>query len=237
MNDSHILHIDDEQEVRELVGFYLKKEGFRFSEADTAANGIEKIKTSEPHLILLDVRLPDIDGIELCKEIRSITNIPILFLSGKDSEVDRVLGLNVGGDDYIGKPFRMNELIARIKVHLRRHREFRQLQKANEFAQLSSASITLNRNTFDCFVHGEKVRLTTKEFELLYWFMNHPFQVFSIDQLIERLWGFESEIDSKTVLVHIGNLRRKLKENPRKPELILTIRGVGYKFNEAVQKV
>lgn len=237
MGKTHILHVEDDPDVREFVGLYLKGEGFQFHEAGSALEALEKIETIKPHLILLDVRLPDVDGFELCKDIRSRTNVPILFLSGKDSEIDRVLGLNIGGDDYIGKPFKINELIARIKVHIRRHNKLIEISNQKISDKLKSPSIKMNKDTYGCYVHGEKIQLTAREFELLYYFMSHPNQVLNIDQIIERLWGLDSDIDSKAVLMHISNLRKKLKDNPRQPEYIVTLRGIGYKFNEPVKKV
>jgi|SRR5690625_2233303 len=235
MNDFHILHVDDERDIREYVGFYLKRKGFSFYEAENAHIAIEKIDKVNPHLILLDVRLPDKDGFELCKEIREKTNIPILFLSGKDTAIDRILGLNVGGDDYICKPFHMDELIARIMVQVRRHKERNKMNKTHE--RLVSPSIELNKKTFECIVNGDNITLTMREFELLYLFMSHPFQVFSAEQLIELLWGLDTDIDTKAVLMHIGNVRKKLQDCSRNPRYIITIRGIGYKFNEHVQKL
>lgn len=239
MNNSTILHVDDEPEIRELIGLYLKKEGFNFQEASNAHEALEKVKTVNPQLILLDVQLPDLDGIEICRRIRQETNVPVLFLSCKDSEIDKVVGLSVGGDDYIGKPFGMNELIARIKAHLRRYYESQhpvQQEVAEEFHVFKSSSIMLDSSRHDCYIHNRKVHLSSKEFELLHFFMMHPFQVLSAEHLLERVWGYESNIDTKTVTVHIGNLRKKLGEDPKNPRVILTLRGAGYKFNESVQK-
>lgn len=240
MNKSTILHVDDEPEIRELIGLYLKKEGYNFEEASNAQEALEKVRSINPQLILLDVQLPDLDGIEICRRIRQETNVPVLFLSCKDSEIDKVIGLSVGGDDYIGKPFGMNELIARVKAHLRRYYESQLLEiqdiDAVETNVFRSASILLDSSRHDCYIHNKKVHLSSKEFELLQFFMLHPFQVLSTEHLLERVWGYESNIDTKTVTVHIGNLRKKLGENPKKPRVILTLRGAGYKFNESVQK-
>lgn len=215
---------------------YLQREGFKFSEACNAQEAIKKAQSEQPQLILLDVHLPDLDGIETCRKLRQITNVPILFLSCKDSEFDKVVGLSIGGDDYIGKPVGMNELIARIKAHLRRYYEngANQLNQKKYNTILTATSITLDTKRFDCFVNGQKIQLSSKEFELLNFFMLHPFQVLSSEHLLEYVWGYDSNIDTKTVAVHIGNLRRKLGDDPRNPATILTLRGIGYKFNEEV---
>ncbi|BAQ11977.1 two-component system, response regulator [Bacillus sp. OxB-1] len=240
MHQSTILHVDDEPEIRELIGLYLKKEGYNFEEASNAEEALKKLKAVNPQLILLDVQLPDLDGIEICRRIRQETNVPVLFLSCKDSEIDKVIGLSVGGDDYIGKPFGMNELIARVKAHLRRYYESKismpEDVSSGEANVFTSDSILLDSARHDCYIRNKKVQLSSKEFELLHFFMLHPFQVLSTEHLLDCVWGYESEIDTKTVTVHIGNLRKKLGEDPKKPRVILTLRGAGYKFNESVQK-
>jgi DNA-binding response OmpR family regulator len=229
-----ILMIDDEQEIRELVGLYLTKEGYRFYEADNAEKGLSQLKNSQPDLIILDVRLPDIDGIELCRRIRHLTTAPILFLSCKDSEIDKVVGLNVGGDDYIGKPFSIHELLARIQAHLRRYKSH-----MNQFGDtdhtICSQSIRLNPKKHECYVRGNPIFLTSKEFQLLHFLMRHPQQVFRAEHLLEKVWGYDSEVDIQTVMVHIGKLRKKVEEDPKNPSIIITIRGAGYKFNEEIQ--
>ena len=236
MNQSTILHIEDELEIRELVSLYFKKEGFQLFEALTAKEAFEMLPNVNPQLILLDVHLPDLDGFEVCRRLREQTKAPILFLSCKDTEMDRVIGLSVGGDDYIGKPFSMNELLARVKAHLRRYEEYQVHTKEIPRTPniLRSSKIQLHIDRFECLVDGKEIQLSSKEFELLEFFMRHPFQVLSTEHLLQQVWGYEAHIDTKTVAVHIGNLRRKIGDDPRKPTLLLNLRGVGYKFNDDV---
>ncbi|MDQ0246969.1 two-component system response regulator VicR [Bacillus fengqiuensis] len=232
--NSNVLVIDDEPEIRELIGLYLTREGCNFHEAQNAKEALQQIEYINPDLIVLDVFLPDLDGIELCRKIRQTIEVPILFLSCKDSEIDKVIGLSVGGDDYIGKPFSMHELLARIKAHLRRSLLVHKRVEKNIY---KSASIVLNADRHECHISNQRLVLTSKEFQLLHFFMRHPQQVFSAEHLMERIWGFNAEIDTKTVMVHIGNLRKKLQGTSKKEAIISTIRGVGYKFNEDVQEV
>lgn len=236
MNQSTILHIEDELEIRELVSLYFKKEGFQLFEASTAKEAFDMLPHVQPQLILLDVHLPDLDGFEVCRRLREQTKAPILFLSCKDTEMDRVIGLSVGGDDYIGKPFSMNELLARVKAHLRRYEEYQiHIKEVPQTSNiLRSSRIQLHIERFECLVEGEEVQLSSKEFELLEFFMRHPFQVLSTEHLLQQVWGYDTQIDTKTVAVHIGNLRRKIGDDPRKPSLLLNLRGVGYKFNDDV---
>lgn len=234
LTNSTVLVVDDEPEIRELIGLYLKKEGCDFHEATNAQEALHQIENINPDLIVLDVFLPDLDGIELCRKIRQTTEVPILFLSCKDSEIDKVIGLSVGGDDYIGKPFSMYELLARIKAHLRRSLL---IHKRAQKSIYKSASISLDADRHECNVSNQRLVLTSKEFQLLHFFMRHPQQVFSAEHLMEKIWGFNAEIDIKTVMVHIGNLRKKLQGTSEKQAIISTIRGVGYKFNEDVQEV
>lgn len=237
MEKQSILLIDDEAEIRELIHMYIRKEGFDYIEATNGKEALSKIREHHPDLILLDISLPDSSGFDICPRIREITNAPVLFVSCRDSELDKVLGLTVGGDDYISKPFSPNELVARIKAHLRRVQQMRRFKSMEQKGEiLSSKSITINTKQFACSVFGETVTLSAKEFKLLEFFMMHPFQVFSPEHLIERIWGFNTDIDCKTVSVHIGNIRKKIGDNPKNPEIILTLRGAGYKFNEEVFK-
>lgn len=238
LNEQTILHVEDEREIRELVGLYLKKEGFQVAEASTAKEAFQLVADIEPTLILLDVHLPDIDGFEACRCIRQTTEAPIIFLSCKDSEMDRVIGLSVGGDDYVGKPFSMNELLARVKVHTRRYKQLQsavtQEEPSSERHILRSRSIVLDQKRYECYVRGELVQLSPKEFELLAFFMRHPHQVLSADQLLQSVWGYDTVVDTKTVSVHIGNIRRKIGDDPKHPRLIVTLRRVGYKFDADV---
>lgn len=239
MEREKVLLIDDETEIRELVGLYIQREGFTFLEADTGEKGVEMINHHQPDLILLDIFLPDSDGVELCKKIRELTTVPVIFLSCKDSELDKVVGLSVGGDDYISKPFSMNELIARIKAHLRRYKLYAAMAERKKLntqtaSRLKSSNVELDLKSHDVYVGRKKANLSAKEFQLLRFFMQHPKQVFSVEHLIQSVWGFESTIDQKTVMMHIANLRKKIEQSQQSPKMIVTVRGAGYKFDEEV---
>ena len=167
-----------------------------------------------------------------------MTMAPILFLSCKDSEIDRVTGLSVGADDYIGKPFSMHELIARIKAHLRRNHFFHQSSSIEKDIQtLRSPSLVLHIDRHECYLHNNLIKLTSKEFQLLQCLMIHPQQVLSAEHLLEKVWGYDSVADIKTVVVHVGKLRKKLGVDSKDSSLISTVRGVGYKFNETIEKM
>lgn len=237
MDKRSILVIDDEEEIRELIQMYIIKEGFHYMEATNGKEALAKIREFPPELILLDISLPDSSGFDICQKIKDLTDAPVLFVSCRDSELDKVLGLTVGGDDYISKPFSPNELVARIKAHLRRVDQMRSYKSMDQGVEiLSSKSIVINTKQYSCSVNGKTVNLSAKEFKLLEFFMMHPFQVFNPEHLIERIWGFNTDIDCKTVSVHIGNIRKKVGDNPKNPSIILTIRGAGYKYNEEVFK-
>lgn len=232
MAGEYILIVDDEKEIGELLTMYLTREGFTSTLACTGAEAIEMARHHSPDLIILDVFLPDIDGHEVCRRLRTFTESPILFLSCKDTEIDKVIGLSIGADDYISKPFSPNELMARVKVHLRRTRRTLQAESSKEPTQFVSPSLTLNKIRHEAYLHNQPITLSAKEFQLLSFFMSHPKQVFSVDHILEQLWGYDFQSDTKTVKVHIGNLRKKIEEDPGNPKIITTLRGVGYRFEE-----
>ncbi|WP_096199293.1 response regulator transcription factor [Bacillus sp. FJAT-45350] len=232
----HIVVIDDEEEIGELLSLYLKKEGYTYTVVQEGLKGIEVVKEEKPDLIILDIFLPDVSGLDVCRTIRTFSETPILFLSCKDTEVDKIVGLTIGADDYISKPFSPNELIARMKAHLRRVRllkkPFNEEMKNEEPSFLISKSLKLDLKKHESLLHNRPLTLSAKEFQLLSFFMAHPKQVFSTEHLLEKIWGYEQYLNTKTVKVHIGNLRKKIEEDPKNPKILLNIRGVGYKFNE-----
>lgn len=235
MAGESILVIDDEEEIGDLLSLYLKREGFLIEIASTGQNGIQQARKCNPNLIILDVFLPDIDGHEVCRKLRAFTDAPILFLSCKDTEVDKVIGLSIGADDYISKPFGLNELMARVKVHLRRSQKWAQQEQhkdAQSNSLLTSSSITLDTKRYEAFLNQKPLSISTKEFQLLAFFMSHRKQVLSPAQLLDHIWGYEEAWDTTTVKVHIRNLRKKIEEDPHNPQKIVTIRGVGYRFDE-----
>ncbi|MCG8484233.1 MAG: response regulator transcription factor [Clostridia bacterium] len=228
-----ILIVDDEIEILDLIKSCLMEDQYQILTAQNAKNALESIETEAPDLILLDIMLPDIDGIELCLEIRKLTNAPILFISCKSQEMDKVLALSVGGDDFITKPFLPNELLARIKAHLRRSRLSQ--QTAYTPCIIEYPGIQVNIDSHEVFVDNELVVLSAKEFEILEILIKNPKRIYSMKQLFQMVWKMDSlDNDARTIMVYISNLRKKIEKNPSNPQYIVNVRGVGYKFNSTV---
>lgn len=236
MQGKKILVVDDEIEIHQLISLYLNKEGFEVCVLGHGDHVINYIKTEKPDLVILDILLPGIDGIEICRELRKFTQIPILFLSCKTDDMDIILGLEVGGDDYITKPFSPRQLVARVKANLRRNQLFINPLTQNE-DKLVFTGIEINLSNHHVLLNGTDVSLSTKEFELLAIMAQHPNRVFKIDDLYQRIWGSDSFGDTRTLIVHISNLRKKIESDITNPKYILTVRGVGYKFNHTLQKL
>lgn len=225
-----ILIIDDEAEISELIKSCLLEEQYQVVVASNAAKGLEILELEAPDLILMDVMLPDIDGVELCLSIRKVSNVPIIFLSCKSQELDKVLALSVGGDDYITKPFLPNELIARIKALLRRSRI--SVQSGSPSSIIEYPGISVNLDTREVIANGEQIVLSGKEFEILEVLIKNPKRIYSMEQLFQMVWKMDNmNSDARTIMVYISNLRKKIEKNPSNPEFIVNLRGVGYKFN------
>lgn len=222
-----ILIVDDDQAINDLIKLYLENDGFHIITAYEGHTVIPLVKSEKPDLILLDMMLPDMDGLELCREIRRFSDVPILFVSSKDDESDKIIGLLGGGDDYITKPFSPRELAARVQVHLRRSQSYQGESTDHEFRYPG-----LEVNLLDRTVHvkGKLVFLSTKEFDLLALLVRNPHRTFEVEEMFEIVWGESSLGDTRTLMVHISNLRKKIEDEPAKPKYIITIRGVGYKF-------
>lgn len=231
-----ILVVDDEAEIRDLIYLYLNKEGFQVFGASTSQEARELTYCERPDLIILDILLPTQDGLELCGQLRKITDVPIIFLSCKSEDIDKILGLTVGGDDYMTKPFSPGELVARVKAHLRRsHLQVRN-NEAKQILRYPGLEIYLTSHSV--FVNNTPVFLTAKEFELLVFFAQNPNRVFYTDQIFQKIWKtYGLEGDTRTVMVHISNLRKKIEPNPAEPKYILTVRGIGYKFNGSLKSI
>ncbi|MCC6442443.1 MAG: response regulator transcription factor [Armatimonadetes bacterium] len=226
MSKSRVLVVDDEENVCQLVSLYLEKEGF---EVDIAYNGreaLEKVREQQPDLVVLDLMLPEVDGLEVCREIRKSLNIPIIMLTAKTEEIDRILGLEMGADDYMTKPFSPRELVARVKAVLRRA----SFVPASGEQVINYPGLNINIASREVKVNGEKVTLTPKEFDLLWHFATNRDKVFTREKLLEQVWDYERFYgDERTVDQHIKRLRRKI-DFPKAPFRIATIWGVGYKF-------
>jgi DNA-binding response OmpR family regulator len=215
-----ILVVDDEPNIADLVDLYLAREGYRVLQAGTGAAGLEAVNTHRPRLVVLDVGLPDMDGLEVCKRLRQTSQIPVIFLTARDGEVDRVLGLELGGDDYLTKPFSPAELVARVKAVLRRVDG----GPAPEVVQAGAATIDCGRR--EVRIADRPVEFTTKEFDLLRYLAERPGLALSRQQILDGVWGYDWFGDARTVDVHIAQVRKKLGD----AATITTVRGVGYRL-------
>ncbi len=232
MNMKKILIVDDEKPISDIIKFNLTKEGYDIVTAFDGREAVTVFEEEKPDLIILDLMLPELDGLEVAKEIRKTSHIPIIMLSAKDSEFDKVIGLEIGADDYVTKPFSNRELLARVKAHLRRT-ETIETAVAEENASSGSQELTIGNLQIlpDAFVakkHGQEVELTHREFELLHHLANHMGQVMTREHLLETVWGYDYFGDVRTVDVTVRRLREKIEDTPSRPEYILTRRGVGY---------
>ncbi|MGE7941107.1 response regulator transcription factor [Lysinibacillus xylanilyticus] len=226
-----ILLVDDEDGLLDMLTIMLQKEGIKEIEfATTGKQALEKINSFRYSLIVLDIMLPDTDGFQICQEIRKISDVPILFISARTSDIDKLTGLNIGGDDYITKPFNPLEVVARIKIHLRR--QSLQLHSQNNMLdQFDYGYLKLSKKTGELYIKDEKIICPAKEFELLSFFCANPNQIFSAEQLYEQIWKQSTGLnDRNTVMVHILRLRKKIEEDIKKPKIIVNIRSIGYKF-------
>ena len=219
-----IMVVDDDPNIRELVRLYLEKEGFEVTCAERGDEAVKMFRASPPNLMLLDVMLPGMDGWQVCREVRKISNIPIIMLTAKDETFDKVLGLELGADDYIVKPFDMKELVARIKAVIRRF----QVAEAPE-KELVFPGLTINISQYTVTYMGKPLEMPPREIELLYFLASHPGMVFTREQLLEQVWGYDYFGDSRTVDVHVKRLREKV-ENVSDQWALKTVWGVGYKF-------
>ncbi len=220
-----VLVVDDEPTVREVVARYLRRDGFRTLEAGDGQTARELVERDEPSLVVLDVMLPGMDGLALCRWIRSRSDLPVILLTARGDESDRIVGLELGADDYVTKPFSPRELAVRVRTVLRRAQP-----AAPRDERLTFDGLELDAATRDVRRNGELLRLTAKEFDLLWFLASHPRRVFSRDQLMSRVWGYETALDTGTVTVHIRRLREKIEDDPSTPRLLETVWGVGYRF-------
>ena len=223
---TRILLVDDDPNIRQLVNLYLEKEGFEVSMADRGDAALEQFRAAAPDLMLLDVMLPGMDGWQVLREARKTSNAPIIMLTAKDETFDKVLGLELGADDYIAKPFDMKELVARIKAVLRRF----QPQESADNRALEFPGLSVNISQYAVTYMGRELEMPPKELELLHFLASHPNQVFTREQLLEQVWGYDYFGDSRTVDVHVKRLREKLTEGEKLGWQIKTVWGVGYKF-------
>jgi two-component system response regulator RegX3 len=223
---SKVLLIEDEESLAEAIEYQLAREGYDVSTVADGTSGLQRFKVEGADLVLLDLMLPGMSGEDICKEIRKTSSVPIIMLTAKDTELDKILGLELGADDYVTKPFSGRELLARMKAVLRRS----STESASADGVLEAGGIRLDPERFEVTVQGEPVHLPRKEFELLEILMEHPGKVLSRGTLIDRVWGSDYFGDSRTLDVHIKRLRAKCEPVPKEPRHLVTIRGLGYKF-------
>jgi two-component system response regulator RegX3 len=228
---TRILIVEDEASFSEALAFLLSKEGFETAIAETGREALDMFNAQGADLILLDLMIPVVSGVEVCRSIRTHSQVPIIMLTAKDAEIDKVVGLEIGADDYVTKPYSSRELIARIKAVLRRGQADDQADYDEDLLEVGP--IRLNIGKHQVFVKGNPVALPLKEFELLEFLMRNSGRVLTRSQLIDRVWGGDYYGDTKTLDVHIKRLRAKVEEDPASPVLIQTIRGLGYKLENA----
>lgn len=225
-----ILVVDDERSLVDLVASYLEHEGYLVHRAYDGASAVETARSKSPDLIVLDLMLPELDGIEACRQIRQFSDAYVLMLTARTEEIDRVVGLSVGADDYVTKPFSPRELVARIKAMLRRPRAMSAPAPATSDLPLKFDGLVIDLSAYEVRLNGQVVSLTPLEFDLLKTLASHPGIVYSRSQLLDIVWGGDYFGDDHVVDVHISNLRKKLESDPTQPRFIETVRGVGYRF-------
>ncbi len=229
----NILLIEDDSAIREGVGILLREEGFCVVEAEDGFQGL-KLLSEDTQLVILDVMMPGISGIKTCKEIRKISNVPILFLTAKDQEADKLIGFKAGGDDYLTKPFSYAELLARVNALLRRYRLYEQTEKSEQAAEwIQRGNLRIHSGRNEVYLHDAEIDLTELEYRILLLMMENPDKIFSVQNLYESVWEEPFVYNSgNTVMVHIRRLRTKIEEDPQKPRIINTVWGKGYRFEE-----
>ncbi|MFE8702002.1 response regulator YycF [Cytobacillus sp. FJAT-54145] len=233
--DKKILVVDDEKPIADIIQFNLRKEGYEVHCAYDGNQAVQMVEEIRPDLILLDIMLPQKDGMEVCREVRKKYEMPIIMLTAKDSEIDKVLGLELGADDYVTKPFSTRELIARVKANLRRHQPgvSHEEQATNE---ITIGSLVIHPDAYIVSKRGESIELTHREFELLHYLAKHIGQVMTREHLLQTVWGYDYYGDVRTVDVTVRRLREKIEDNPSHPIWIVTRRGVGYYLRNPEQE-
>ena len=230
MDKTCILIVDDNPEIREIINVLLGGEGFEVSEAENGSQALTLIEQQDFDLIILDIMMPGMNGLEMCKKIRETNNIPIIMVSAKTQDIDKIVGLSTGADDYVAKPFNPLELMARVKSQLRRYRELNPSKPHERQEVISLKRLEINKVTHQVVCYGESIKLTPIEFDILYLLASNPGRVFGTDEIFERVWHEKFYEANNTVMVHIRRLRGKMKDDTREDKIITTVWGVGYKI-------
>lgn len=230
---NHVLIVEDDKEIREGVEIYLKSQGYVVFQAADGVEGLEVIEKEEIHLAIVDVMMPRMDGIQMTVKLREKYDFPVIFLSAKSEEVDKIMGLNMGADDYVTKPFTPMELLARVNSQLRRYRRFMEkLGDKEENSRIHTiGGLEINEDNVEVTVDGEPVKMTPIEYKILLLLMKNPGRVFSAEEIYERVWN-ERAINTDTIMVHVRNIREKIEVNPREPKYLKVVWGVGYKIEK-----
>ena len=235
MEMNHILIVEDDKDIREGVGIYLKSQGYQVFMASDGIEGLETLEKEEIHLAIVDIMMPRMDGITMTMKLREKHDFPVIMLSAKSEEVDKVMGLNIGADDYVTKPFTPMELMARVNSQMRRYKRFMEKLQAQEQAQTDTiytmGGLEVNENTFEVRVDDVPVKMTPMEFKILLLLIKNPGRVFSADEIYERVWN-ERAVNTETVMVHVRNIREKIEINPKETKYLKVVWGVGYKIEK-----
>lgn len=233
MEMNHVLIVEDDKEIREGVEIYLKSQGYEVYQAADGVEGLQIINKEEIHLAIVDVMMPRMDGIQMTIKLRENYDFPVIFLSAKSEEVDKIMGLNMGADDYVTKPFTPMELLARVNSQLRRYRKFMEKLDGKEKKENihTIGGLELNEDTVEVTVDGELVKLTPMEYKILLLLIKNPGRVFSAEEIYERVWN-ERAVNTDTIMVHVRNIREKIEINPKEPKYLKVVWGVGYKIEK-----
>lgn len=233
MEMNHVLVVEDDKEIREGVEIYLKSQGYEVFRAADGVEGLEVIEKEDIHLAIVDIMMPRMDGISMVVKLREKYDFPVIFLSAKSEEVDKIMGLNIGADDYVTKPFTPMELLARVNSQLRRYRRFMEkLGDKEDNARIHTiGGLEINEDNVEVTVDGEPVKMTPIEYKILLLLMKNPGRVFSAEEIYERVWN-ERAINTDTIMVHVRNIREKIEVNPREPKYLKVVWGVGYKIEK-----
>ena len=233
MEMNHVLVVEDDTEIREGVEIYLKSQGYEVFQAADGVEGLEVIEKEDIHLAIVDIMMPRMDGISMVVKLREKYDFPVIFLSAKSEEVDKIMGLNMGADDYVTKPFTPMELLARVNSQLRRYRRFMErLGDKEENSRIHTiGGLEINEDNVEVTVDGEPVKMTPIEYKILLLLMKNPGRVFSAEEIYERVWN-ERAINTDTIMVHVRNIREKIEVNPREPKYLKVVWGVGYKIEK-----
>ena len=233
MEMNHVLVVEDDKEIREGVEIYLKSQGYEVFQAADGVEGLKVIEKEDIHLAIVDIMMPRMDGISMVVKLREKYDFPVIFLSAKSEEVDKIMGLNMGADDYVTKPFTPMELLARVNSQLRRYRRFMEkLGDKEENSRIHTiGGLEINEDNVEVTVDGEPVKMTPIEYKILLLLMKNPGRVFSAEEIYERVWN-ERDINTDTIMVHVRNIREKIEVNPREPKYLKVVWGVGYKIEK-----